>query len=139
MRRPARSMRATQPGFTLIEMLVVLAIMALTVVFVTPAVRPPAEPLVEPMQAVIDAARRAAVRRAGTVILRFETDGSWVLQDPRAGMDDVIGTGTLSPPSAEPVRLRINSLGACLPAGDRSTVPLVDPVRCRILKMTGMP
>jgi prepilin-type N-terminal cleavage/methylation domain-containing protein len=128
-----------QRGFTLIEVLIVLVILGLLVALVAPAPlfsrRGPEEALNE----VIDAARRAAVQRAGTVTLLLDSEGGWMLE--AEGEAEPLRTGTLESPPSSPLRLDISPLGACMIDSYAASAPqyTVDPVRCRLRTSGGNP
>jgi len=73
-------------GVTLLELLVVLLLMALSAVLVLPVLSPlTATSDRDPRLAVIASARRAAVRRGESLRLRMEGDGVWALVTLRDG------------------------------------------------------
>jgi prepilin-type N-terminal cleavage/methylation domain-containing protein len=106
-------------GLTLIELLVVLALLAITATVVPVARRGTRATPGDARQAVVQDARRDAIRRGETLRLRIDTDGAWVLA-ARDGAA-VLTTGRTAPGSA-PMSLRIDPLGSCRPVGDRADV-----------------
>lgn len=131
MRAPLPRPRA---GLTLIELLVVLAVLAITATVVPVARRATRATTDDPRQAVVQHARRDAIRRGETLRLRIDTDGAWVLA-ARDGAA-VLTTGrTESGPAA--VSLRIDPLGSCRPVGERAdgnaTGPAFDVLSCRAM------
>jgi prepilin-type N-terminal cleavage/methylation domain-containing protein len=104
-------------GLTLIELLVVLALLAITATVVPVARRGTRATPGDARQAVVQDARRDAIRRGETLRLRIDTDGAWVLA-ARDGAA-VLTTGRTAPGPA-PVSLRIDPLGSCRPVGDRA-------------------
>ena len=112
MRAPLPRPRA---GLTLIEVLVVLALLAITATVVPMAWRGTRATQGDARQAVLRDARRDAIRRGETLRLRIDADGAWVLA-ARDGAD-VLTTGRTDPAPA-PVSLRIDPLGSCRPVGD---------------------
>jgi prepilin-type N-terminal cleavage/methylation domain-containing protein len=124
-------------GFTLIELIVVLAIMALAAAVVLPALsRARTGPTV---QSVIESARDAAARRGEIVYLRIEPSGAWHvsgggsrLDSSREGDD---AAGHITPLAPAPVTLLVAPSGSC--AFDvRSTAAArgltLDPLACTL-------
>jgi prepilin-type N-terminal cleavage/methylation domain-containing protein len=129
---PNSLVRRLRGGFTLIEMLAVLMLLAVTLVLVSPAIPPRRPAAADAVQDLIDGARRAAVQRAETVTLSFTADGSWSVE---AGQDAIrVAEGRVDWQPALPLRLRISPLGACtLHVAARTDVILtLDPVHCRL-------
>lgn len=119
-------MRASLPcpraGLTLLEVLIVLAIVAITASVVPVARRSMrATPDLDVLQ-LLQQARREAVRRGETLHLRVDGDGAWVLA---AGSDvEAIASGRVTPPlgpattlAAPAMTVRIDALGTCQPTG----------------------
>ncbi|WP_309670445.1 prepilin-type N-terminal cleavage/methylation domain-containing protein [Gemmatimonas sp.] len=112
-------MRALLPhpraGLTLLELLVVLVILAITTALVPLAWRSPRATGESALDGLTQTARRAAIRRGEELRLRVDADGAWVLA-AREGTD-VLETGRIAAPAA-PVSLRVDALGTCRPGGD---------------------
>ena len=124
-------------GLTLLELVVVLVLLGLALALSIPALVSPAGGAVDPLQAVVEGARRQAVRRAESLSLVVRPDGGWVLLAGERQAHETLLSGRLEgiPPTAV-LRVRISPLGACWPepdgaqdgAGGRAAF---DPVRCR--------
>lgn len=121
----------TRSAFTLIELVVVLAMTGLALAIVAPSlvIRPLGPD--EQIQQVINAARRNAARRAQTLTLEVKADGAWGLSS--ATENASLNSGKLDSPVARAFRVRISPLGMCAPENDSvsaESVPL-DPLECR--------
>lgn len=121
-------------GFTLVELLVVLALMGLGVALVAPALQPPqAEP--EPQFApLLRAGRTAAIARGEPTILQVHAAGQWRVDGRGAGAGDPLASGMLSPPPAVPFSVVFSPLGTCAPdirSGAIESLP-VDPLTCEL-------
>jgi hypothetical protein len=123
----------------------VLVILGLALGLAAPAFLPPRNSPLDDAQAAIDAARRAAVRRAEAVTLTFESDGRWLVQDGArrerllaGSLRHEAATSTsevASPlPGFLPVILHVSPLGACTveSVAGRETAAHIDPLRCRL-------
>lgn len=112
-------MRALLPhpraGLTLLELLVVLAILAITTAVVPLAWPRPRATSGSALDALIQTARRDAVRRGEELRLRVDADGAWVLA-ARDGTA-ILETGRIASPSTA-VSLRVDALGTCRPGID---------------------
>jgi len=102
-------------GLTLLELLVVLAIVAITTAVVPLAWRPSRVTSGSALGALIQTARRDAIRRGEELRLRVDADGAWVLA-ARDGAE-IVETGRIASPSAA-VSLRVDALGTCRPGAD---------------------
>jgi prepilin-type N-terminal cleavage/methylation domain-containing protein len=122
--------RRRPEGFTLLEVIVVLALLALAAAAVQPVlwssrVRPE-----ETLERVVARARELAVRRAESMRLRVEASGRWDVRPAPPGDSLIVAADSLRPPLATAVVLNISPLGACVPiAGiDRRAW---DTIECR--------
>lgn len=128
-------------GLTLLEVLIVLAIVAITSSVVPAAWRSTRPTPDMDVPRLLQQARREAVRRGETLHLRVDGDGAWVLA---AGNDvDAIASGRLTSragaantPVAPAMTVRIDALGTCLPTGTPDsgrTTSDFDMLTCRIV------
>jgi prepilin-type N-terminal cleavage/methylation domain-containing protein len=122
-------------GFTLLEVLIVLALLGILASQVAPAfpTRPPGAG--RDAGTVLEAARRLAVQRAAPLVLSYLPDGTWVLTSFPADGGAPVASGTLASPSPTALRFHISPLGGCtlsVPAQGGSASPAIDPVHCRI-------
>lgn len=138
-------MRAQLPhpraGLTLLELLVVLAILAITTAVVPLAWRSPRAPDGSALDGLTQSARREAIRRGEELRLRVDVDGTWVLA-ARDGTD-ILETGRIAIETATvpttAVSLRVDALGTCRPGSDSeatngaSSSVSFDMLGCRFL------
>lgn len=108
-------------GLTLLEVLVVLAIVAITASVVPVAWRGlpstgSRDPQLFPHEfhGVVQQARREAIRRGESLLLRADADGAWVLITTQGTRTIAEGRVTGTTPSR---RLRIDALGTCQSIG----------------------
>jgi prepilin-type N-terminal cleavage/methylation domain-containing protein len=99
-----------RPAFTLIEMVVVLAIVGIALSIAGPSLMRPVAP--DGLQSVIDRTRNLALRRAEPVTLAVGADGKWMAYASRSSSEPV-GLGRLADKSLAPVRIDISALGLC--------------------------
>ena len=141
--RMTRSPRSVRRGVTLLELLVVLVLLAVTAAVVLPTFMPPSTTAgADPTATVVASARRVAIRRGEPLRLRIASDGIWALVTLHDGV--AIDAGRLKTVkqfaddahavSTELV-LTIDALGSCQP-GDGSAYGSVygatyDPLTCR--------
>ena len=119
-------------GYTLIEVIVVLVLMAVAVALVAPAlVTPHHEDGV--ITELIARARAVAIRRAEAVELRIEQSGAWRLDGMASIEAGPVATGTVSPGPAAALTLIFSPLGSCAPdvatAAAAASLRL-DPLTC---------
>lgn len=119
-----------RPGFTLVELIVVLVLIGLTLGLIAPALRSPPEPSDAGLEPVLRAGRLAAVRRGEPVTVRIEPGGAW-RADARIG-EEAIAAGTLASGPGRSVTLVFSPLGTC--AADVRTaahgIPPLEPLTC---------
>ncbi len=111
-------------GYTLIEVIVVLVLMALAAALVAPAFVTPRHPEAAIMT-VIGQARALAIRRAEAVELRIEPSGAWRVDGAASPQTGPLATGTISPAPAAALRLIFSPLGSC--ASDVATASAAEP------------
>ncbi len=110
-RRAAR--RSTRPiGFTLVEVIVVLGVLAMGAALTIPAItRAPEEPA--SLGQLVRDARRTAIARAQPLELRVDASGSWTLTSVREGQPLVNGTLDESVPIRS-ASIVFSASGACV-------------------------
>jgi prepilin-type N-terminal cleavage/methylation domain-containing protein len=128
MRVPRRA------GYTLIEMLVAFAIMALAAALVLPMLRSPRSDD-RPLQTVIESAREAAAHRGEVIYLRIEPTGAWHMEGGGSPLEADSANGRIAPITAIPLTLLIAPSGSCAldvrSASAAHALPL-DPLTCTL-------
>jgi prepilin-type N-terminal cleavage/methylation domain-containing protein len=101
-------------GVTLLELIVVMAMLGLVLAVAAPAfiVRP--ERTGTDLERVLGAARRTAVLRGEPVTLSVDNAGAWALTGDASPTAPAIATGTLEAPPGR-MRVRVSPLGTCVP------------------------
>src|SRR5207245_8194995 len=105
-RSPAR------PGFTLVEILVVLIMMGLAAALVAPALLAPHHHA-STLNDVVAGAREAAARRGEVLYLSIEPTGRWRLEGGANPLEGTLAGGRLEPFLAAPVPLSVSLCGIC--------------------------
>jgi prepilin-type N-terminal cleavage/methylation domain-containing protein len=118
--RHPRTLSGRRVGVTLLELIVVIALLGLVLAiaapaFITPNARPGAD-----LESALSAARRAAVLRGEPVTLDVDEAGSWRLTGDASQTSAAIATGTLDDDPGR-LRVRVSPLGACVPETASST------------------
>jgi len=125
-------------GYTLIEMIVVLAIMSLAAAVVLPALAR-ARTGITPVQTVIESARDAAAHRGETISLRIDPSGTWHMHGTGSALEADSATGHITPLASAPLTLLVAPSGSC--AFDvRSAAAArglsLDPLSCVLASVT---
>jgi len=123
-------------GYTLIEVIVVLVLIAIAAALVAPAFVTPRNPEAAIM-AVIGQARALAIRRAEAMELRIEPSGAWRLDGAASQQTGRVATGTISPAPAAALTLIFSPLGSC--ASDVATASAAEPLRLDLLTCEAAP
>jgi prepilin-type N-terminal cleavage/methylation domain-containing protein len=121
---------AAPPGFTLLEIIVVLLIIGVAFVVAAPAL-PNHSPEPDPLQRVLEVTRRAAVHQAEALTLSVNADGDWRIDSRTSTEVAPLGFGTLPSYHEGPVIVKASALGRCTVETATSALRL-DPVRCRV-------
>ena len=124
-------MQLLAPGrraFTLIEMVVVLAVMGIALAVVAPSMILPARKA--DISTVVAEARNAALRRSEQMTLAIAEDGKWSISSTRAGAAP-LRSGRLDDKVGVAVRIDISPLGLCT-ANENSALAsnALDPFTC---------
>lgn len=122
-------------GYTLVELIVVLVLLAMAAMLVAPAVlhRDGAGVLAS----LIGQARATAIARAEAVALRIERSGAWRLDGLASSEAGAIALGRLPSPPATALTLIFSPLGTCAP--DIETGAAAEPLRLDPLTCEGAP
>lgn len=117
-------------GVTLLELIVVLALLGLLLAVAAPAFVIPREKKDSELAVVLTTARRAAILRSEPVTLIVSQSGDWRLDSPATADASPIATGTLDR-SLGGLRVQISPLGTCVATQGVSTLPNWNAVQCR--------
>ncbi|MGD8319600.1 MAG: prepilin-type N-terminal cleavage/methylation domain-containing protein [Gemmatimonadota bacterium] len=124
------------PGFTLVEIVVVLVVLGLGAALVAPALLPPRQEEPTSLGAVIARVQDVAARRGETLLLDVSPAGTWAAFGTASREEEALGAGALE--GTVPLRaftLRVDPLGSCgltLEADTAGWRPPVDPLTCRL-------
>jgi prepilin-type N-terminal cleavage/methylation domain-containing protein len=120
-------------GLTLIELLIVIAILAIAAAIVYPNVFPPSEaPAAPSEETLLEQARSTAVARAQVLRVDVAANGAWKIVSESAA-DSVLHSGTLAEAPVAAYAVRVTELGVCLPvASEQREGPAVDAVSCTV-------
>jgi prepilin-type N-terminal cleavage/methylation domain-containing protein len=128
--RHRRSPAHSRPGVTLLELIVVLALLGLLLAVAAPAFVIPSEKKESELAVVLAAAQRAAILRAEPVTLIVSENGNWRVDSPSTANTSPIATGTLAR-SAGGLRVQISPLGTCVATEGASSLPNWNALQCR--------
>ena len=120
-------------GFTLLEVIIVLLLMALATALVAPAITSRQPRTRDELAALLQVARMAAVRRGEVVTVTVAASGQWRLDGDASAAAGPISSGQLGAKPAAPLTVAVSPLGACAPALDSASTALlasVDPLTC---------
>ena len=133
-----RSLRSVRRGVTLLELLVVLILLAVTAAVVLPTFMPPSTTAdADPTATVVASARRVAIRRGEPLRLRIANDGVWALVTLHDGVAVDAGRLTVkqfaddAPTVSTGLVLTIDALGSCQPDHGSAAGATYDPLTCR--------
>ena len=127
-RRPA--------GFSLIELVVVLIVLALAAAGAAPTLRREPAPGESGLASLILGSREAAAMRGETIRLIISSTGGWQMEGAASVGDGPIQSGRLDPFPGLPLTLNISPVGTCgFDAGSASTASVIrlDPLTCTLL------
>lgn len=132
-RRHPRSQHPT--GFTLIELVVVLIVLALAAALAAPSLRQPA-PRESGLASLIIGSREAAARRGETIRLTISSSGSWVMEGAASAGEGPLQSGRLDPFPGLPLTLNVSPVGTCgfdARSASNAAVIRLDPLTCTLL------
>ncbi len=101
-------------GVTLLELIVVLALLGLVLAVVAPAFIVPATASTSDLASSLATARRAAVLRGEPVTLTVDDAGAWRVDGDASPTAPAIATGRLASTVGRR-RIRVSPLGTCVP------------------------
>lgn len=130
-------MRHTQQprhAFTLIEMIVVLAIMGIALAVVGPALMFPENR--SSLEQVMSDSRATAIRRSERVTLSVEKTGSWRMYASQSAAN-LLRSGQLDENLSSTVAIEISPLGLCtVESGTSVAAVTLDPFNCTLASPT---
>jgi prepilin-type N-terminal cleavage/methylation domain-containing protein len=123
-----RRARRRSLGFTLLEIAVTLAVLAISALVVAPLFgwRPGSD--ADELEEVVARGRAAAVRRAQPLLLLLDRSGLWRLTTVDGAL--LLGEGRLAGGPAATITVRYTPLGACVVESAGGTLSGIDAVRC---------
>ena len=123
-----------RPGFTLVEMLVVLILMGLAAALVAPVLLAPHHHAAT-LSDLVASAREAAARRGEVLHLTIEPTGQWRLEGGANPLEGTLAAGRLEPFLAAPVTLIVSPLGSCafdVRSASAASALALEPLTCEI-------
>jgi prepilin-type N-terminal cleavage/methylation domain-containing protein len=123
-----------QLGYTLLEVIVVLVLLAVAATVVAPSLLPPRPEQSSSLRALMGTAREAAVRRGEMVHLRIGQSGAWRASAGSSAQTEPLMSGRLAD-STEAVDLLFSPLGTCALAPEAiraQTLAALDPLTCEV-------
>jgi prepilin-type N-terminal cleavage/methylation domain-containing protein len=123
-------------GFTLLELVVVLVVLALAAALAAPALTRGATPRESGLEALILGAREAAARRGETIHLTVLASGGWTMVGAASTRDEPIQSGRVDPFPGLPVTLIVSPVGSCgfdARSAAADSVIRLDPLTCTVL------
>lgn len=122
-------------GVTLLELIVVLALLGLVVAIAAPSFIAPSARDDSELGHAVDVARRAALLRGEAVTLSLARDGSWRVDSDVSPNTSAIAVGSLRGPTT-PLRIRISPIGSCVAESvDGSPMPSWNATTCSAATM----
>jgi prepilin-type N-terminal cleavage/methylation domain-containing protein len=131
------AMRQRRSAFTLIELIVVLAIMALATALVAPALLRPFRDDSAQLAAVITSARETAAARGEIIYLRIDPTGDWHMEGGGSSREGEVTRGRMRPLARVPLALIVSPTGSCAfdvrSSAAAAAAVTLDPLTCEIL------
>ena len=122
-----------QFGFTLVELIVVLVILALAAAIVAPSLISSRSEASTELSRLVGSAREAAVRRGEAVLLRTDRAGSWKIIAGAPPREEILKSGQLTDAHADRVELVFSPLGTCGPPAEAAPIVGFDPLICEMV------
>ncbi|MGH7525823.1 MAG: prepilin-type N-terminal cleavage/methylation domain-containing protein [Gemmatimonadales bacterium] len=121
-------------GFTLLELIVVLVLLAVAAGVVAPSLLSSRPEGPSALRALIAGAREAAIRRGEIVRLRIDGSGAWQAVAGASSRSEVFLSGRLAEPPAGSSDILFSPLGTCAPSVENEPAAEVlrafDPLTC---------
>jgi prepilin-type N-terminal cleavage/methylation domain-containing protein len=105
---------SSRRGVTLLELIVVLALLGLVLAIAAPAFIVPTPPRASDLGAALATARRAAILRSEPVTLAIDAAGVWRVDGDASPGAPPIATGTIGSRIGR-MRVRVSPVGTCVP------------------------
>jgi prepilin-type N-terminal cleavage/methylation domain-containing protein len=123
-------------GYTLLELIVVVALMGLAAALVLPILRPRG-PSESAMQAIVTTARQAAAQRGEIIYVRFEPTGEWHMEGGGSTLEGDVMGGRIHAIAQVPLTLIVSPTGSCAfdvrsAAAGAARLVKLDPLTCQI-------
>ncbi|MBA3892953.1 MAG: prepilin-type N-terminal cleavage/methylation domain-containing protein [Gemmatimonadales bacterium] len=120
-------------GFTMVEVIVVLVLLALASAIVAPSLFTSHPEESSEMRAIVGRVRTAAIRRGETVRLRIGQTGAWQAVAGTSSGGELLMSGQLSGLPADLTDLILSPVGTCAPAVGSvwpDALAAFDPLTC---------
>lgn len=123
----------SQSGFTLLELIVVLVILALAAAIVGPSLVSSRSDATTELPRLVGHARKAAVRRGEAVRLQIDRSGAWQIVAGASPGGEILMSGRLTDAPAGRIALVFSPLGTCGPPAEAAPVIAFNPLTCEML------
>jgi prepilin-type N-terminal cleavage/methylation domain-containing protein len=117
---PGRRRRRVRAGVTLLELIVVIALMGLVLAIAAPSFIAPAPERKSELTSILQTARRLAILRGEPVTLLVDDAGAWRIDGDATPTAPPIDFGTLGS-KVGVFRVRVSPLGTCVGDAPRAT------------------
>jgi prepilin-type N-terminal cleavage/methylation domain-containing protein len=124
-------------GYTLLEVIVVLLLLAVAATVAAPSLLSPRPDQSSSLRTVVGNAREAAVRRGELLRLRIDRSGSWQVIAVSSPRSKLLMSGRI-PDTGETVDLLFSPLGTCAPTPEAlpaQVLAALDPLTCQAWSM----
>jgi len=134
--RKSASVRNARDGFTLVEVIVVLILLAVSAALVAPAILFPEREATSVLVPVVDGTRQLAARRGETLYLQMAADGRWLVFGAASLSEGAITEGRLQGEYEGPAfTLVVAPIGSCgfdIASANVARVIDIDPLTCEV-------
>jgi prepilin-type N-terminal cleavage/methylation domain-containing protein len=136
LRRKRSSCGNARDGFTLVEVIVVLILLAVSAALVAPAILFPEKEATSALVPVVDGARELAARRGETLYLQVASDGKWRVFGGASLTEGVVTQGQLEGDYEGPAfTLVVAPIGSCgfdIASANAARAIDIDPLTCEV-------